>query len=230
MVGFEGVVVGLAGESPTARVTGVLYGRNDCEDGPVLSRDEATTSSDGRYSLGMPILGSEAVCARMTAVATGPDGEALVGSVMRTGLRRDAELESSGTVRMSPITLRVVIERPSVRAREYGDVALVADTVDAPEAELAAARSNRSPRAAMAATPSIILLGDAFEYSGAGSSDPDGHAISYAWAFGDYAAAGQEEGSHVYRSAGTYVVRLAVTDPFGAVDVAATTITVVRRE
>ena len=50
------------------------------------------------------------------------------------------------------------------------------------------------------------------------SSDPDGQVTAYTWNFGDGAAASSRNSSHLYGSAGSYVVELTVTDNRGATD------------
>jgi hypothetical protein len=65
--------------------------------------------------------------------------------------------------------------------------------------------------------------------AGTGSSDPDGDALSYAWAFGDGANADGSTVSHVYANAGTFTVRLIVTDIRGLSDTAFTTAVLPRR-
>ena len=49
-----------------------------------------------------------------------------------------------------------------------------------------------------------------------GSTDPDGTVSSWSWDFGDGAASTQRNPSHTFPSAGTYPVRLTVTDDRGA--------------
>jgi glucose/arabinose dehydrogenase len=50
----------------------------------------------------------------------------------------------------------------------------------------------------------------------AGSSDPDGDAIEYAWSFGDGAVASGPAASHAYAASGSYTLALTATDVFGA--------------
>ena len=49
----------------------------------------------------------------------------------------------------------------------------------------------------------------------AGSSDPDGDALTYAWDFGDGAVANGVTTSHTYSAAGTYDIKLTVGDGHG---------------
>src|SRR5207249_1120302 len=53
------------------------------------------------------------------------------------------------------------------------------------------------------------------QFTGSGSSDPDGMIASYAWTFGDGATATIAMPTHIYTSAGTYPVTLTVTDNLG---------------
>lgn len=53
-------------------------------------------------------------------------------------------------------------------------------------------------------------------FSSAGSNDPDGSLVAYAWNFGDGANSTQANPSHSYSTAGTYNVSLTVTDNEGA--------------
>ncbi|MDX6740612.1 carbohydrate-binding protein [Actinocorallia sp. A-T 12471] len=78
------------------------------------------------------------------------------------------------------------------------------------------AGGNRAPVAAAAATP---LTGQAplnVTFSSAGSADPDGQAITYAWNFGDGATSTAANPSHTYTANGTYNVTLTVRDPDNA--------------
>jgi PKD repeat protein len=61
----------------------------------------------------------------------------------------------------------------------------------------------------------------------AGSSDSDGTVASYAWDFGDGSAVGSgRQTSYVYGQAGTYTVRLTVTDDDGATGTTTASVTV----
>lgn len=56
---------------------------------------------------------------------------------------------------------------------------------------------------------------DALVFDGRSSSDVDGHALTYAWDFGDGATAVGPVVSHAYAQPGEYVVRLGVDDGMG---------------
>ncbi len=52
-------------------------------------------------------------------------------------------------------------------------------------------------------------------FSAARSGDPEGASLSYHWDFGDGATATGRDVSHVYNTAGNFLVRMTVTDPGG---------------
>ncbi len=86
-----------------------------------------------------------------------------------------------------------------------------------------------APTASISATPPNGSAPLAVAFSGAGSSDPDGGALTYAW---DLDGDGQLDDSNAvapswtYASDGNYVVTLRVTDPTAATGTATTTIVV----
>jgi PKD repeat protein len=55
----------------------------------------------------------------------------------------------------------------------------------------------------------------AIPFSAAGSRDPDGSLVGYAWTFGDGATAAAASATHAYAAAGVYTVTLTVTDDSG---------------
>jgi PKD repeat protein len=67
-------------------------------------------------------------------------------------------------------------------------------------------------------TSNCDQLGCAFD--GSGSSDSDGSITSYAWDFGDGATGTGVSPQHTYTAAGTYTVKLTVTDDRGGTDTA----------
>ncbi|WP_330175998.1 PQQ-dependent sugar dehydrogenase [Streptomyces sp. NBC_01498] len=77
------------------------------------------------------------------------------------------------------------------------------------------AGSNRSPVAKAAADKTSGPTPLAVSFSAAGSADPEGGALTYAWDFGDGATSTDANPSHTYTEAGTYRPTLTVTDPEG---------------
>ena len=73
--------------------------------------------------------------------------------------------------------------------------------------------------------PYLAAINTAISFDGSSSSDVDGDALTYAWAFGDGSTATDVKPAHSYAAAGVYVVCLTVND--GAVDSQACTIVVV---
>jgi PKD repeat protein len=78
--------------------------------------------------------------------------------------------------------------------------------------------------------PDSTLVGQTVVFDSGGSHDPDGTIDSYVWDFGDGAShqarSGESTVAHTYNSAGTYQVRLTVTDNGGLSDTATHTIVV----
>ena len=85
--------------------------------------------------------------------------------------------------------------------------------------------SNQAP-VANAGADHTGVAGSAVAFSGAASSDVDGHLTTYLWAFGDGTTGSGASSGHVYAAAGTYAGRLTVTDDNGAQSSDATTVTV----
>lgn len=74
---------------------------------------------------------------------------------------------------------------------------------------------DQGPTAALTAAPAP--LGSPSQFSGSGSSDPDGNVASYAWDFGDGSTATTSSATtqHAYAQQGSYTVKLTVTDDEG---------------
>ncbi|MEY9810098.1 PQQ-dependent sugar dehydrogenase [Streptomyces albogriseolus] len=63
-------------------------------------------------------------------------------------------------------------------------------------------------------------------FSSAGTTDPDGDTLSYAWTFGDGATSTAADPSHTYTANGQYTATVKVTDPTGRSATASVRITV----
>jgi endoglucanase len=66
-------------------------------------------------------------------------------------------------------------------------------------------------------------VGSSVSFSSAGSRDPDGSVTTYTWSFGDSTTSALANPSHRYAAAGSYSVRLTVTDNRGVSTSATTT-------
>ena len=79
---------------------------------------------------------------------------------------------------------------------------------------------------ANAGGPYTGVEGSAVGFSAAGSTDPDGDILTYAWDFGDGASASGATPLHAYADNGVYTATVIATDPYGAADTATATVTV----
>jgi DNA/RNA endonuclease G (NUC1) len=102
----------------------------------------------------------------------------------------------------------------------YNLLALLRDDI-----EIAAESGTRRPVAAVNG-PYTSTEGTAVPMSAAGSTDPDGDALTFAWTFGDGGVATGTTVSHTYAQNGTYNVRVIATDVRGLADTALTTATI----
>ena len=86
-----------------------------------------------------------------------------------------------------------------------------------------AAPPNAKPTAAFTSTTTNLTAA----FDGSGSTDSDGTIASYAWDFGDGATGSRgKPPNHTYAAAGTYTVKLTVTDNDGATDAVSHDVTV----
>lgn len=72
-----------------------------------------------------------------------------------------------------------------------------------------------APNLPPTATFTVAAAGLDVEVDAAGSEDPDGSIVTYAWDFGDGATASGSTASHTYAEPGTYIITLSVTDDDG---------------
>ncbi len=85
---------------------------------------------------------------------------------------------------------------------------------------------NRSPVAIATANRTSGPSPLAVTFSSAGSSDPEGGALSYRWTFGDGSTSTAANPTTTYTANGTYTPTLTVTDPTGLTGTASLVITV----
>ncbi|GID96463.1 glycosyl hydrolase [Amorphoplanes digitatis] len=88
------------------------------------------------------------------------------------------------------------------------------------------AGSNRAPTAVASASTTSGQAPLTVAFSSAGSSDPEGGALTYSWNFGDGTSAGTANPSKTYTANGTYTVTLTARDAEGLTGTANVTITV----
>ena len=81
-----------------------------------------------------------------------------------------------------------------------------------------AVESNTVPPDALLDGPWAAYAGDPLVMSGAGSTDADGDALTYAWDLGDGSVASGAAVTHTFTTAGQFTVRLIVTDVRGLAD------------
>ena len=103
----------------------------------------------------------------------------------------------------------------------YDLLALLPDPIEI------AVESNTVPPVAAVNGPYSALPNESISMSAAGSSDADAQTLTYAWDFGDGATGSGVSVTHEYTAAGTYTVRLIVTDPLTLADTVTTTATIV---
>ncbi len=85
---------------------------------------------------------------------------------------------------------------------------------------------DRAPIAVATAEPTSGPAPLTVRFSSAGSRDPDGGALTYAWTFGDGNRSDAANPTHTYAEAGNYNAQLTVTNPKGRTAVANVRVTV----
>jgi PKD domain/FG-GAP-like repeat len=85
---------------------------------------------------------------------------------------------------------------------------------------------NLEPVAAIQPADGPVEAGSPVLFDGSASHDQDGQIAAYQWEFGDGQTSSQASAEHIYYTAGTYEVKLTVTDDKGATGSSQTQITV----
>jgi len=81
------------------------------------------------------------------------------------------------------------------------------------------------PKAAFSFSPASPKPGESVKFTDK-STDPDGRVASWSWDFGDGANSTEQNPTHTYANAGSFTVKLTVSDDSGATDTTAQTLTV----
>lgn len=79
---------------------------------------------------------------------------------------------------------------------------------------------NKPPVADFSFAPAQPAAGQTVQFTDK-STDPDGKVVAWAWDFGDGTKPNQQNPTHIYQTAGTFKVKLTVTDDKGAQSTAA---------
>lgn len=88
-------------------------------------------------------------------------------------------------------------------------------------------KPNKEPTADFTYIPSDVTTDINVKFDASGSSDSDGSIVSYVWNFGDSKEGSGVSVKHMYKNAGTYKVKLTVTDNSGAISSSEKTLSVV---
>ncbi len=88
---------------------------------------------------------------------------------------------------------------------------------------------DRIPIASFTFTGGTILTAVSVSFNGTTSYDPDGTIVGYSWDFGDGSTGSGATPTHSYSIAGTYSVKLNVTDNSGSTNVSTQTVTITDR-
>lgn len=105
---IEGKVEGLRAGEPPADITVAAHADDDCTAGAVLARATTRTRDDGTYSVTMRLPEGSTVCLAVDVVAL-TDGSTVA---RRLEKGRVPVLEGE-VVHLPPVTIRLVITRPS---------------------------------------------------------------------------------------------------------------------
>jgi len=88
---------------------------------------------------------------------------------------------------------------------------------------------NRPPLAVLSGSNATAYIGDTLIFDGSKSNDTDGRLANHTWEFGDGITASGSMVDHIYTLAGTYQVKLTVSDDSGDTSTANMTVTITAR-
>ena len=143
-------------------------------------------------------------------------------------LPRDHGLADVHSYRDVEVVAVIMPNVPGIRNDNWENYKTTVDAVEAlsgydllallPDPIEIAVESNTKPPTAVADGPYESLPHLSVAMSAAGSSDPDGDALTFSWGFGDGSAGTGATVAHAYAAPGTYAVRLIATDIRGLSD------------
>jgi PKD repeat protein len=168
-----------------------------------------TASDDATVTYGDPVT--------VSATATDPDGDPIVAYAWNIEARPDGSVVELDDPASASQTL--VPDVPGT----YVLSVVASDDLDEslPDSVNVLVVENLPPTAVASAEPTSGVAPLLVQFDGAGSSDPEGEALTYVWDFGDLSPRSSEVApSHTYTDAGEYVAVLTVTDERGAVGTA----------
>jgi hypothetical protein len=154
---------------------------------------------------------NEGMTADQTLNATDPDGNPLTFSMVSGPLFLTVSTTSAGTgtatgnAHLAPGFSDAGVSTAVVRATDTGGLS------DSKSFSITVNNVNRAPTANPGG-PYSGTIGVPVSMNGTGSSDPDGDALTYQWAFGDGSTGNGPTPTHTYLAAGVFTDSLAVTD------------------
>ncbi|MCF7890297.1 PKD domain-containing protein [Candidatus Bipolaricaulota bacterium] len=199
---------------------------------------EHSFSSPGEYTVELTVTDNDGATASTTQTVTveesGPsaaleaeprEGEAplkvsfdLSGSEDPDGVIEEYNLEFGDDQSTSGSDILDVIEHEYKTSGEYTATLQITDDNGLSGSTSTTVTVNKPPPENELPSASITLDSDTgtapvtLEFSAEDSSDPDGNIESYLWEFGDGTTSRGSQVSHSYEQAGTYTVKLTVTD------------------
>ena len=137
-----------------------------------------------------------------------------------------ANFANAGTAQVWQLTSANAIAHPASIALTGNSLVTSVPAQSVTLYVIAGGTPNLPPTAIISATPTSGAAPLVVNFSGAGSSDPDGSIAQYGWSFGDGGNGLGATAARSYPSAGVYIATLTVTDNRGATASQSTTITV----
>ena len=151
-------------------------------------------------------------------------------------LPRDQGLSSVDSYDDVEVIAAVMPNIPGIRNVDWHTYETTVDSVEAlsgydllallPDPVEIAVESNTVPPVAAVDGPYTGIASESISMTASGSTDADNQNLAYAWDFGDGTTGSGVDVTHSYQAAGTYTVRLIVTDPLSLADTITTTATI----